>query len=910
MARLANSAKKTVHLRVSGMSCGHCEGRVVKALHAVPGVTSATASAANQRASIDHNGAVAAADLIGAIELAGFGAEQAGGADAPTDADADPEPQPRPESRADPPAVVVAPPAFTATLAMVVGSAANAATSADYRLRIHGMTCAACVRAVEQALLAVSDVQTASVSLVLEQARVVGPRSIAVADLVAAVASAGYSAAPVGPSVAQYHSSAPHNSSAVSAGLVEQTESTSPVAAGWCLAVGVATMVASLPLMQHAHHADPLEQALMAIAEPVRSVLPQLWQVDAAVLRWTLFALCTSVVLLPARQFFVAALHSVRRQTTDMNTLVALGVGAAWIMCLVGTITPQTFDSQGLGAQVWYDAVPWVPGFVLLGRWLEGRARAMTRQGLDALLRLQPRLATLVQPDRDVQVAVQQLQVGDRIRVASGAQVPTDGVIEHGSSAVDESMMTGESLPIARSVGDRVLGGTAVVDGSLVVLVTKVGAETALAAIIAGIEGALLAKPKLQRIADRVAAAFTPFVLGFALLAAAIWLIAAADHSWGAALVVAVSVVIVACPCAMGLAVPTAVMVATGSAARRGLLIRNGVVLERAGQVSAVVFDKTGTLTSGHPQVTNQQWWGADSVAGWLAVRALCSVSTHPLARALASHLAKNAADEPLPVTVAAHATAGRGVAAQVDGVGWRMGAWPWIAAQAALDLQTESVRSAIVTAQASPGSLVFVAADQAIVGYFQLQDSPRLSAAPTIAALHARGITTWLASGDRAANVHPLATEFGVQHAKGDLLPEDKVAIVQGLRAQGHVVAVVGDGVNDGPALASADVAVAIGDGSAVAAGQADIVLLRPDLTAVVDAIDLAQATDRILRQNLAWALGYNVLAMPLAAGALYPWTHSLPSPMLASVAMALSSVCVVGNSLRLRTWRRVDFG
>lgn len=875
-----HTAPNNTTLRVTGMSCGHCEGRVVKALQAIAGVQAASANASAATAQIAHSGEVSPQALVHAVQSAGYEAELAPERQANSEDDEEPASL-RPAPGPDPPA-----------------APAKSASGAHMRLRVAGMTCAACVRNVESALAQVPGVESAVVSLVLETARVqIAPEAdVTETQLVAAVAGAGYTASPVAVVAQPDDGESPAQAA--------DSEPTSRAAIAWCLALGVVTMVGSLPLMPHSHGGDPFDRAMMAAADGIAGVLPWLWQVDPFVLRWVLLALCTSVVLFPARRFFVAAVHAARRRSTDMNTLVSIGIGAAWAMCTVATLWPQLLADQGLPAQVWYDAVPWVPGFVLLGRWLESQARARTRQGLDALVRLQPRTATRISATDDTEVPVALLQPGDRVRVAAGAQVPCDGIVVSGQSAVDESMMTGESLPVARGVGDRVLGGTAVVDGSLVVQATTLGEGSALSAIIAATELAMLSKPALQRAADRAASLFTPFALGVALLAGFAWLALDPHHAWSTALVVATSVVIVACPCAMGLAVPTAVMVATGAAARRGLLIRSGIALERAGQVTAVVFDKTGTLTTGKPHVEMQWWWGSDPEQGWRTVRSLVRHSAHPLSQALGRHLAQ-LPDPESAGELAVQSVAGRGIEATLDGAVWRVGALSWVAEVAVPAQQNAAVCAGIAEAQARPGALVFVSAGDTIVGCARLVDTVRPSAAGAIERLRTMGVLTLLASGDRESSVRPVATALGLDKAAGDLLPEHKVQWVADLRADGHVVAVVGDGTNDAPALAGADVAIAIGDGSAVAAAQADLALLRPDLGAVPDAILLARATERILRQNLGWAFGYNALAMPLAAGVLYPWTHSLPSPMLASAAMALSSVCVVANSLRLRAWR-----
>lgn len=852
-------------LKIHGMSCGNCERHVVKALQGVPGVAQATANAAAGSATVQLSGAVAKGALAAALADAGY--PLIGGGD---DAEAaDPEAEPA-RSVAQP----QGPPALGAQTT---------------RLQIGGMTCAACVASVEKALLNVPGVAAASVSLVLESAQVQAGPEVSAPQLVAAVTAAGYRAQPADAAPVQH---APAN-----------WRELLPVV--WCLLAGVATMAGSAPLMEHGDHADPMMRAYMAMDAATRWALPQLWHIDPFLLRWALLALATSVVLGPARAIFAAALAGARRRSTDMNTLVAIALGAAWAMSAVATIWPTALAGQGVPAQLWYDAVPWVPGFVLLGRLLEGRARATTRAGIDALLALQPQTALVLRDGQRTRVAATDLVSGDRVLVAAGERVPCDGTVEEGSGLFDEALMTGEALPQKRALGDRVLGGTLAAEGSVVITATHTGAESALARIVAETAQALLAKPKIQRMADRAAAAFTPFVLASAALAGIGWLALGPPGNWTTALVVSVSVVIVACPCAMGLAVPMAVAVATGVASARGLLIRTGAALERAGRITDVVFDKTGTLTTGKPTVAEMVWWGDRPAVGWATVRALLERSAHPLAHAVAAEVAKRYPQENVPAIADVAVVQGHGVQAVVRGVVWRVGNYDWVAQAAAPELQEGGKDESIQALHAASGALVFACAGQFWVGAVRLTDVVRPEAAATVARLHARKIAVWIASGDRHANVLPLARELGVDRAFGDLRPAQKVELVNKIRAKGNQVAVVGDGVNDAPALAAAHVSFGLGDGTQVAASQADVALLRADLAAVVEAIDLARATDRVLRENLLWAFGYNVIAMPLAAGALYPLTHQLPSPMLASLAMAMSSLCVVANSLRLRWWK-----
>lgn len=879
--------------KVTGMSCGHCEGRVVKGVGAVPGVQTVTASAAASQAIVHHDGSVSSSQLIAAVVAAGYDAEPAPVPDS-ADGDGDsalpkpsaaapgaveqtqvPEPEPAPDE-----------------------SAAAAPVEAKVRLRLTGMTCTACVRSIEGTLTSLPGVLAASVDLILERAEVrFDPRLTHPTELIAAVTALGYSAAVY--SQAQAASADPGDDGRRGlAGVV------------WSLAVGAVTMVLAMPLMtDHGTMAtaDPLTQLMGKVDGQFQQLWPWLYAADKDALRWTLLVLCTSVVIGPARGFFLRAFNALRHGSADMNTLVALGTGSAWLLSALATLAPHALHQAGLPAHVWFDAVPWVPGLVLLGRWLEDRAKRRTRQGLDALVRLQPSVVLRWQNGQFQEVPVQEVLPGDRILVRAGTAIGCDGVIEQGRAAVDESLLTGEAVPVLRGPGQTVVGGSIATDGDLTLRVTKVGEDSALSTIIAQVEGAQATKPQLQRLADRVAAVFAPIVVALSIVSGLLWAWLGPEPKLGHALLVAVTVVIVACPCAMGLAVPTAVMVAIGRAAKRGLLIRTGAALENGHAISAVVFDKTGTLTKGQPAVQQLIWpqatvgQGLDPLQGWAIVAALEQTSSHPLAKALVEHV-RAMPGVFLPAVQQVDHVPGRGLSATVDGQLWRIGSPQWLA-QEGVDLKP--LQFELDRAANSGSSLLAVAAGGQALGLALLADQVRPSASEAVGRLKRMGITVALISGDREPAVRHLAEQLGIERWHAAALPQHKVELVQALRAQGHRVAVVGDGVNDAPALAAADLAMAMGTGTDVAAAQADVAIMGQDLTAVPDMLALSAATRRVLWQNLGWAFGYNALAIPVAAGILVPFFGLWPSPVLASAAMALSSVSVVANSLRLRGWQ-----
>ncbi len=884
-------------LKVTGMSCGHCEGLVVKGVCAVAGVQSVSASAAASQAIVHHDGTPSAAQLIAAVVAAGYEAQEAPQSDpAASEGDGDGEPALPGPSAAAPGAAAGAEAPLSQS--SPDPSAAEGPVQAKVRLRLSGMSCAACVRSIEGALTSLPGVLAASVDLILERAEVqFDPRVTHPSQLIDAVTALGYSAAVYSQAPAAAANSSDNGRHGL-AGVV------------WSLAVGAVTMVLAMPLMSDhggMATADPLTALMGKVDGQLQQLWPWLYAADKDALRWTLLVLCTTVVAGPARGFFVRAFSALRHGSADMNTLVALGTGSAWLLSALATLAPHALHQAGLPAHVWFDAVPWVPGLVLLGRWLEDRAKRRTRQGLDALVRLQPSTVLRWQNEQFQEVAIQDILPGDRILVRAGTAIGCDGVIEQGRAAVDESLLTGEAVPVLRSPGQAVVGGSVATDGDLTLRVTKIGEDSALATIIAQVEAAQATKPQLQRLADRVAAVFAPIVVALAVVAGLLWAWLGPEPKLGHALLVAVTVVIVACPCAMGLAVPTAVMVAIGRAAKRGLLIRTGAALENGHAISAVVFDKTGTLTMGQPAVQQLIWPhlagspGHDPLQGWGIAAALEQTSSHPLAKALVEHV-RALPGVVLPAVQKVDHLPGRGVSADVAGQRWRIGSPQWLAEEG-VDLQP--LQQDLDRAAHSGSSLLAVAADRQVVGLALLADQLRPSAGEAVAQLKRMGITVALISGDREPAVRHLAEQLGIKRWHAAALPQHKVELVQALRAQGHRVAVVGDGVNDAPALAAADLALAMGTGTDVAAAQADVAIMGQDLTAVADMLALSTATRRVLWQNLGWAFGYNALALPVAAGLLVPLTGIWPSPVLASAAMALSSVSVVANSLRLRSWQ-----
>jgi Cu+-exporting ATPase len=675
-------------------------------------------------------------------------------------------------------------------------------------------------------------------------------------------------------------------------------------------------MVMSMPLMRAPEHlhtetvADPfMRWAMESMTPALERVAPWLYVVPHAAITWGLLVLTLAVMLWAGRHFFTRAWAAFTHRAADMNTLVAVGTGAAFLYSLAATVVPGVFTAAGVMPDVYYEAVIIIMAFILTGNAFEARAKQRTSRALKALSQLQPATARVERDGVERDLPIEQVQRGDVVVVRPGERVAVDGELIGGSSAVDESMLTGESMPVRKQVGDRLIGGTINGTGSVRLRATTLGRDSVLAQLVQLMRDAQGSRAPMQRLADRISAIFVPVVLSLAIVTFAVWFVSvhASGGSVGASAMrgfaTAVSVLIIACPCAMGLAVPTAVMVATGRGAELGVLIKGGEALQRAGDVTTVVLDKTGTVTEGRPTVTDlvlaPTHAGRDDELLRL-VASLERLSEHPLAAAIVQY----AETRGLPRTRAEtfESTTGQGVHGVVDGHAVLIGNASLLSAWSvdSTPLHADAARFA-----ADAKTPMYVALDGALAGVLAVADPIRDTSRRAIAALRALGLDVIMLTGDNATTAAAVAHAAGIDRVVAEMLPSGKVAEVERLQRAGAVVAMVGDGVNDAPALARADVGIAIGTGTDIAVEAADLALMRGDLLGVVDAIALSRRTMRTMRQNLFWAFGYNTLGIPIAAGVLFPVTGLLLSPMLASAAMAVSSVSVVSNSLRLRGFR-----
>ena len=606
-----------------------------------------------------------------------------------------------------------------------------------------------------------------------------------------------------------------------------------------------------------------------------------------------LLALTTPVVGWCGREFFVGAWHALRLRTTNMSTLVALGVGTAYAYSTVATLWPAWLTHSGATPPVYFEAAAVIVTLVLLGRLMEAQAKRRTQDSLEALMDLQPRLAHVVTGDGTIDLPVEAIRVGDEVLIKPGEQISVDGEVIEGASSVDESMITGEPLWVDKALGSTATAGTINTHGALVVRVTHIGQDTTLQQIVRLTREAQARKAPVQHLADKVCGIFVPAVLFVAVITLGCWLIWGPEPIVPRAMLAFVSVLIIACPCALGLATPTAVVVATGVAAQRGTLFRGGGILQRLSEVEQVVMDKTGTLTEGNPVVrkvrTVDNW---DERALLRVVAAAESRSEHPLAQAIVAEAARRDLD--LPEVESFDSETGRGVTALVDGREVLVGSAPF--------LRQRGMPTAVLKGLLGDHSGVLVAVDKRPAGVLIIQDQMRASAPGAVAALSDLGIRTVMATGDSKVSATRVAREAGIAQVEAGLMPGDKAAIIRKLKSTGQSVAMVGDGINDTPALAEADVGVAMGAGTHVAMEAADVTLMRDDLNTFVDAIRLSRRTMRAIRQNLFFAFIYNVIGIPIAAGVLFPVVGIMLSPMIASGAMAFSSVSVVLNSLRLQ--------
>jgi heavy metal translocating P-type ATPase len=814
-----DGAPPKVALPVLGMSCASCVGRVERALRGIEGVAHASVNLATERAEITLDRPVEPAVLVRAIEDAGYEV---------------------PARRLE--------------------------------LAVEGMTCASCVARVEKVLLSVPGVLSASVNLASERAAVSASASVAEADLVAAIASAGYEARIVtGVDDGEAHA------------VRKEAEQR---ALGRDVAVAA---ILTLPVfvLEMGSHLVPAIHDLVMAAIGMRGS----WYVQ--------FALTTVVLFWPGRRFYRIGLPALARGAPDMNSLVAVGTLAAWSYSVVATFAPALLPPGTVN--VYFEAAAVIVTLILLGRTLEARAKGRTSEAVRRLVGLQPRTARVRRDGRSIEVPLSRIVMGDLVEVRPGERIAVDGEVVEGSSFVDESMITGEPVPVEKGAGATVVGGTVNQTGALTVRATAVGPDTVLAQIIRMVEEAQGSKLPIQALVDRVTLWFVPAVMVAAVLTFVVWLLFGPDPAVTFALVNAVAVLIIACPCAMGLATPTSIMVATGRGAEMGVLFRNGEALQSLKNARVVAFDKTGTLTEGRPVLTDIEVAdGFDRAEVLARIAAVEARSEHPVARAIAE--AAEAEKLALPDLTGFESVTGYGVRATVGGHRVEIGADRFMA-RLGLDV---GVFAAIAARLAGDGkSPIYAAIAGRLAAVIAVSDPIKETTPAAIRALHELGLKVAMITGDNRRTAEAIARRLGIDEVVAEVLPEGKVEAVKALKRAHGRVTYVGDGINDAPALAAANIGIAIGTGTDIAIEAADVVLMSGSLRGVPNAIALSKATIRNIRQNLFWAFAYNVALIPVAAGVLWPTFGVLLSPILAAGAMAMSSVFVLGNALRLKRFR-----
>ncbi|HEX9727435.1 MAG TPA: heavy metal translocating P-type ATPase [Gemmatimonadales bacterium] len=671
----------------------------------------------------------------------------------------------------------------------------------------------------------------------------------------------------------------------------------------------LATMVGSMPLMAGSAMSrhDVFSRVLSPLDGVLQNLLPPLYRFASVHPQW--LKLCMLVLTIPVLawsggQFFRGARSGFKHRSADMNTLIALGTGAAFVYSLVATAIPGLFARAGLPADVYFEAINFIIAFILLGRLLEALAKGRTSEAIRTLLALRPKFAIVQRGGVDQEIPVEEVALGDRVIVRPGETIPVDGTIIDGASAVDESMLTGEPMPVDKQAGDQVVGGTVNRSGSFVFEARAVGRETALAQIVRLVEEAQGGKAPVQALADRVAGVFVPVVLAVAVLAFVLWFVFGPEPGVVFATVAMVTVLVIACPCALGLATPTAIMVGTGKGAQHGVLIRGGEALERLQQIDTIVFDKTGTITEGKPTVTHilgakRQDGSTVPAAQLLTLAAAVEArSEHPVAGAVVEKA--RGKDIEIPPVERFVAMDGRGARGLVGGK-------YLVEVISVRHAQERSIELGSLGKDAEKHILagrspIVVVVNDTVQGLLVIADDVKPSAKPAVRRLKEMGFELYLLSGDTKVSAGLIGKEVGIDRVVAEVAPAEKVEEIQRLQREGRTVAMVGDGINDAPALAEADVGFSIGTGTDVAVEASDITLIRGDLRAVVTAIELSRRTMRTIRTNLFFAFIYNALGIPIAAGVLYPFFGLLLSPVFASAAMAMSSLSVVANSLRLK--------
>ncbi|HIG8795394.1 TPA: copper-exporting P-type ATPase CopA [Raoultella terrigena] len=824
---------QTIDLTLDGLTCGHCVKRVKESLEQRPDVELAEVTTTEAHVT----GSASAEALIDTIQKAGYGAELG-----------HPKAKPLAESTLPSEALTAASPALPAAHD----------TDDSQQLLINGMSCASCVSRVQKALAAVPGVAQARVNLAERTALVMG--SASAAELVQAVEKAGYGAEAIEDDLERR----------------ERQQETAIATMKRFRWQAIVALLVGVPVMVWGMFGDN-----MMVTDDNRSL-------------WLAIGLVTlAVMVFAGGHFYRSAWKSLRNATATMDTLVALGTGVAWLYSMSVNLWPQWFPMEA--RHLYYEASAMIIGLINLGHMLEARARQRSSRALEKLLDLTPPSARVVTPEGEKSVPLADVMPGMTLRLTTGDRVPVDGIISQGEAWMDEAMLTGEPIPQQKGDGDPLHAGTVVQDGSVLFTASAVGSQTTLARIIRMVRQAQSSKPEIGQLADKISAVFVPTVVVIALFSAAIWYFFGPAPQIVYTLIIATTVLIIACPCALGLATPMSIISGVGRAAEYGVLVRDADALQRASQLDTVVFDKTGTLTEGKPQVVAVKTFTAlDEASALRLAAALEQGSSHPLARAILD----KAAESTLPTVGNFRTLRGLGVSGEADGHRLLLGNQALLNEQ---NIATDAAESDL-NAQASQGATpVLLAVDGEVAALIAIRDPLRSDSVAALARLHRQGYRLVMLTGDNPITANAIAKEAGIDEVIAGVLPDGKADAIKRLQSQGHQVAMVGDGINDAPALAQADVGIAMGGGSDVAIETAAITLMRHSLNGVADALAIAKATLRNMKQNLLGAFVYNSLGIPIAAGILWPLTGTLLNPVVAGAAMALSSITVVSNANRL---------
>jgi Cu+-exporting ATPase len=821
-----SSETRRIDLPVTGMSCASCSARVQKALSGLNGVSSASVNLAAEKATIHYDPSASSIDdFVHLIKDLGYGV---------------------PVSKVTIP--------------------------------IKGMTCASCVKRVQDALSSLNGVISASVNFASEQATVeYVPAVASIRDFKKVVKDAGYD-------------------------IVEMKEGEDIVEKEKREREREYRKL-KLKLIAGALLTAPL--LLLAFSD--MSGASFITQIPMRVNFLIQFILATPVQFWVGRQFYAGAIAAARHRTTNMNTLVAVGTSAAYVYSVIATFFPSLFEIKGFSAHVYYDTAATIIVLILLGRFFETRARGRTSEAIRKLMGLQAKTARVLRGNEEKDIPLEEVGIGDIVIVRPGEKVPVDGIIKEGYSSVDESMISGESIPVEKKAGDQVIGSTINRTGSFRFEATRVGRDTMLSQIIRMVQDAQGSKPPIARLADKIASIFVPAVIGIASLTFVIWYFLGPEPSFTYALLNFIAVLIIACPCALGLATPTSIMVGTGKGAENGILIRGAEALETAHKINAIVFDKTGTLTRGKPEVTDIVVGAGRDLPGVMKENDILMLaasaeknSEHPLGEAIVNR----AKEMNISLRDPEHfqAVPGHGIKARINGKNILLGNAHFMEEE---NINTSGLADKAEQLSGEGRTPMYVAADGVPMGIIGVADTLKENSTDAVKALHRLGMEVIMITGDNRRTAEAIARQAGIDRVLAEVLPEDKAHNIRKLQEEGKKVAMVGDGINDAPALAQADVGIAIGTGTDIAMETSDIILIGGNLTGVAASIALSKATIRNIKQNLFWAFAYNTILIPVAAGVLFPFFGLLLNPMLAAFAMGMSSVTVVTNALRLRKFK-----